>query len=863
MQTGNWAQALDLWTKCIQDFDNGEQPWWHSALADVLLEMDRVDEAGRILEQLILDHPDYPPGRLGLAKLAQKRGNWEQAAVQWETCIRRFDGGKQPWWLAQYAHALIKLEKFLEARCVLEKLTLDHPDFPNAHVELAALALRQRDWALAANSWETCIHRFDDGTQCGWYKHYAHALMGMEKYVEAVAIYLRIEQAGETDAGCLHNLAKASYLSKQMDNCLHYAGRLIAEHPELPEGYYWSEQALIKVGRFKEAADYHLARPDNKTEPDPIPERPSNYPRELVLPNIPGNGNDYDFIEEKLHTFEAGNSAYHLPVSIVIPVYNRANILAKTLAALTHQSYPQHLIEVMIADDGSNDDIGQVVEKYRRLLDISYVRQEDRGHRVAAVRNLGIRAASHDHIILLDCDVMPSYRLIAAHMKYFHVSDRVVLLGIRSYVSAHGCSDDDLLAHPELIEQLPRILPSDEVSNVQTMDGRAVDLRVPILARTRDLKDALFPCVQFVGCNVAFPKSAFEAAGCFDEDFQDWGGEDTEFGYRLYNCGYYFIPITAAIGLHQEPSPEQGDHQADRFAGSQRTQPILEQKYPLFPGRLQDSNAVYAVPKVSIYIPVYNTEVFIKEAVDSALNQTYTDLEVVICNDGSTDGTLSVLEQNYSDNPRVRWISQPNRGIAAATNKAVGACRGMYIGQLDADDILEITAVASMVKLLDKKNIGMAYGHECRIDRHGKVMSINPSVGFSRELLMVSMICTHFRMFRKRDWSRISGCDESLENAVDYDLALKFSEICSIGYLPELTYRYRFHGSNTSLVNRNAQERNHVIAINKALARMDLSNAWRAVEGPETDRRRVRFDRLEPISHDPLPALEKAIFLFD
>ena len=82
---------------------------------------------------------------------------------------------------------------------------------------------------------------------------------------------------------------------------------------------------------------------------------------------------------------------------------------------------------------------------------------------------------------------------------------------------------------------------------------------------------------------------------------------------------------------------------------------------------------------------------------------------------------------------------------------------------------------------------------------------------------------------------RIDGCDESLLNCVDYDLMLKLSEVCSFGQLPVLTYGYRWHGGNTSIVDRPLQEMNHVAAINRALQRMGLSSEWKAESGPVTN----------------------------
>jgi len=857
-RSGDWELAASQWRDCVQGVDGGDHPEWQSAYAHALLKLGRLHQAGQVLQRLLRDHPRFPAAHAEMAALAFKRQEWALAAGRWESCIRDFPHDVPAWWLSQYGNCLMRMERIDDARKVYQRLVREYPDHASGHLGLATVAQQEADWPMAASCWERCIRRFDDGSKSGWHIHHASALIGMEKYPEAIAILERIENTAACDAACLANLAKAHYLSQHMEACLQFACRLAKEHPEQPGGYHWCEQALIKLGRFREAADYYLARPDNNTNPPPNPTLPPNYPRALVLPHILGNGNDYSFIDDKVREFETGPDIPHLPVSLVIPVYNRAQLLARTLAAVAHQSYPRDLIEVVVADDGSNDDIVAVLEKYRSLLNLRYVRQEDQGFRLSAVRNLGIRAATHQHLIFLDCDVIPTVSLIEAYMKYFHVTDRVVLMGMRTFVCSQDYSDDDLLKHPHLLERLPQVAHSDSASCLITTDGRSIDRREPILARTRDLKDELFPCKFLVGCNMALSRSTFEAAGYYDEEFREWGGEDIEFACRVYNCGYYFIPIADARGLHQEPLAERGDHQADRDRGRENTRPLMLQKYPLDPDRRHDNGDIYSVPKVSIYIPAYNMAEFIREAVDSVLAQTYTDLEVLICNDGSTDKTLEILETHYLDNPRVRWISQPHTGIAAATNKAVSACRGMYIGQLDADDTLEPTAVAAMVKLLDHNNIGLAYSDLVHTNRHGGIEKTHHSVDFSREHLMTSMICSAFRMFRRRDWSRTAGCDESLTNAVDYDLALKFSEICSIGYLPEVTYRYRAHEANTSLVNRDIQENNHVIAINKALERMDLSYAWRAMEGPAGSRRQVRFERLHRRagvgSHETVPA---------
>jgi glycosyltransferase involved in cell wall biosynthesis len=90
------------------------------------------------------------------------------------------------------------------------------------------------------------------------------------------------------------------------------------------------------------------------------------------------------------------------------------------------------------------------------------------------------------------------------------------------------------------------------------------------------------------------------------------------------------------------------------------------------------------VVKVSIIIPVYNGERYIREAVDSALNQTYKDFEIIVIDDGSKDNTPNILE-NYDN--KIRWKSQKNRGQAFAINEGINMAKGKYIAYLDVDDV--------------------------------------------------------------------------------------------------------------------------------------------------------------------------------
>jgi glycosyltransferase involved in cell wall biosynthesis/lipopolysaccharide biosynthesis regulator YciM len=561
------------------------------------------------------------------------------------------------------------------------------------------------------------------------------------------------------------------------------------------------------------------------------------FPNDLRLPPIIGNGNDYTFIDMQLRQFIATGQPYTLPVSIIIPVYNRKAILAKTLAALTHQTYPAELIEVIVADDGSSDGVEEVIEKYQQHLTLKYVYQEDLGYRLAAVRNLGIKTATHDCLIILDCDMLPMPNLVESFMQYLHITEQAVLIGHRRFICTDDINDDDILADITVATSLPDIISQNVIfDNDQTK--QTVDWRLNIYQDTDYLKEAIFPVSSCVGCNIALTKKIIHHAGYFDEDFQAWGGEDGEWGFRIYNAGYYFIPVLHAVGLHQEPLS--GKNEIARLDGREKTNQILEDKCPM--NRQYRSGMIYSVPKVSIYIPAYNAGKYIKEAVDSALAQTYTDLEVCIVNDGSTDNTLRVIENHYQNNPRVHWLTQQNGGIGKASNTAVRLCRGIYIGQLDADDRLKPHAVETMVDYLDNHNVGCVYGSCENIDATGHYIQdgYNWPV-FSREKLMCSMIVHHFRMFRKRDWLRTTGFNEQLKNAVDFDMFLKLSEVCTIHHLDKIMYGYRWHGENTSIIHKTAQFENHVQVIRLALERLGLDQDWEVYSPHPENIRKVEF----------------------
>lgn len=430
---------------------------------------------------------------------------------------------------------------------------------------------------------------------------------------------------------------------------------------------------------------------------------PGHFPKDIVLPDIVGLGNDYSHLELEA---SSGRHGKGVAVSIVVLTYNRASPLARTLAGLVKQDYPLDLMEIVVADDGSSDETAHVIRKYSGLLDIKYVWHKDVGFTAAAARNNGIRVARNDFVILLDADMFPSARLVKNYVRWSSVVDRAVLVGPRKYVDINEVDPDAILEDRVRERDFPEVVTNNDVAG-KLQGNKSVDWRMEVFEKTDNLKKEKVPFRVFASGNVAFSKMKFEGIGGFDERFRSWGCEDTELGFRFFNAGCYVVPVLDALAYHQEP--KDGKNETDRVNGKEVSNKLFGDLCPHY-RKLTSKKNGFEVPTVSIYMPAHNAEKTICDAIDSALNQSYKDLEVCVCDDGSTDSTPALLERYFSKHPRVRWVRQKNGGIGAASNTAVRMTKGVYIGQLDSDDYLATDVVEKCVAEMEKRlSVGLVY----------------------------------------------------------------------------------------------------------------------------------------------------------
>ncbi|HDR1244997.1 TPA: glycosyltransferase, partial [Pasteurella multocida] len=551
---------------------------------------------------------------------------------------------------------------------------------------------------------------------------------------------------------------------------------------------------------------------------------PKDFPKDLVLAPLPDHVNDFTWYKNRKKSLGIKPVNKNIGLSIIIPTFNRSRILDITLACLVNQktNYP---FEVVVADDGSKENLLTIVQKYEQKLDIKYVRQKDYGYQLCAVRNLGLRTAKYDFVSILDCDMAPQQLWVHSYLTELLEDNDIVLIGPRKYVDTHNITAEQFLNDPYLIESLPETATNNNPS-ITSKGNISLDWRLEHFKKTDNLRLCDSPFRYFSCGNVAFSKEWLNKVGWFDEEFNHWGGEDVEFGYRLFAKGCFFRVIDGGMAYHQEPPGK--ENETDREAGKSITLKIVKEKVPYIYRKLlpiEDSH-IHRIPLVSIYIPAYNCANYIQRCVDSALNQTVVDLEVCICNDGSTDNTLEVINKLYGNNPRVRIMSKPNGGIASASNAAVSFAKGYYIGQLDSDDYLEPDAVELCLKeFLKDKTLACVYTTNRNVNPDGSLIANGYNwPEFSREKLTTAMIAHHFRMFTIRAWHLTDGFNEKIENAVDYDMFLKLSEVGKFKHLNKICYNRVLHGDNTSIKNLDTQKKNHFVVVNQSLNRQRVSN---------------------------------------
>ena len=252
--------------------------------------------------------------------------------------------------------------------------------------------------------------------------------------------------------------------------------------------------------------------------------------------------NDYAGIEHKVRKESVKHELF---ASVAIPFHEGCDLLARTIASLSQQTYSKDRFEVIIAADANHADAKLIVDHYKGELDIKLVTLSNNGFGPASSRNAGIGVAKGDVIVSLDSDMICPRRFLESHMGWFHKSAKIATIGLRKFVDASTIQPEDIVRNFNLISSLPAIC---SISN--TLVGSRRDKRLPEL---KQLKSHPFPGNCFHGGNVAYWRDDAIDIGLWDEGFNgNYGYEDIEFGQRLFENGTRLVFENGATTYHQE-----------------------------------------------------------------------------------------------------------------------------------------------------------------------------------------------------------------------------------------------------------------------------------------------------------------------
>ncbi|MGQ4650682.1 glycosyltransferase [Lyngbya aestuarii] len=233
---------------------------------------------------------------------------------------------------------------------------------------------------------------------------------------------------------------------------------------------------------------------------------------------------------------------------------------------------------------------------------------------------------------------------------------------------------------------------------------------------------------------------------------------------------------------------------------------------------------------ISVLMPVYNAEIYLREAVESILNQTFSDFKFLIINDGSTDQSEAILQEFQKQDKRIKIISRSNKGLIATLNEGLDYANERYIARMDADDIALPERFAKQVAFLEENPDYVAVGSQVLlIDPEGWPISLFSQQTSHEEIDDAHMkgkggaICHPAVMLRRDALKNIGGYRQQMKHSEDLDLFLRLAEIGRLANLSDILLQYRMHPNSIGNSHRLEQTQTRDLAVQEAHCRRAIA----------------------------------------
>lgn len=436
--------------------------------------------------------------------------------------------------------------------------------------------------------------------------------------------------------------------------------------------------------------------------------------------------------------------------SIVIPVYNKAPFVREAIESALGQQHPS--FEVIVVDDGSTDDSRRVAMDALRAnprVPTIFIAQENAG--VAAARNHGIAEARGRYVACLDAD------------------DRL---------------------HPQFLARLSAALDADPGLGIAYSDMMVFGYDAGRGAWSNTLTGLEFSFDllvrgNFIPCCNLFRRKAWERAGGYRDINPSW--EDYELWLRMGKLGWDGQRVPGALFHYRKVQGEGRDFQSHGQEWKLRAL-VNRMHRDLYP------------PAVSVVIPCYQHSQFLGEAIDSALTQTYPDLEVIVVDDGNDeDERQRIRGVLWGHNGRdVRLVTnETNQKLAGARNAGITAAAGKWIVPLDADDKLAPQFVERALKAIgtDPTRFAFSDSYLWFPDSGESRLLEAEEYDFDNVLRRVTFPCSI--LYAKDAWAKVGGYKTEMSEAggwEDWEFAISLGEAGVCGKrIAEPLFYYRQH----------------------------------------------------------------------
>ena len=198
-----------------------------------------------------------------------------------------------------------------------------------------------------------------------------------------------------------------------------------------------------------------------------------------------------------------------------------------------------------------------------------------------------------------------------------------------------------------------------------------------------------------------------------------------------------------------------------------------------------------STPLVSVIVPCYNQAQFLDEAIDSVFAQTYSNIEIIVVNDASTDAESVEILSGYTREKTTVIHHKENKGLSEARNTGIQAAKGEYILPLDSDDRIAPTYIEKAIEvMMNNSNIGIVSG---KVEFFGDQQGIRNTPDFSIGAMLVRNLLVCTSLFRRADWEKVKGYKSRMKYGFeDYDFWLSILELGrEVHVIPEVMFYYR------------------------------------------------------------------------